>query len=319
MMGREAGSMARFREGSGELSWHLGESLNLFPRRTQEFQDLKRLIDKFVVPGFRPQPRPFRADSTLLTLGSCFAEELRNFLAEKQPGTRNIWVPSGLNNTYALRQFIDWCLTGERSEDAFWYDESETGKPVKWTPNEERESYRRTFEEAAGFVFTLGLAEVWADRQTGGVFWRGVPEGVFDPARHVYRTTSVEENGDNLSKIVHLIHEHLGTKEIVFTLSPVPLKATFKGQSCLTADCVSKSILRVALDGVMARRPAHVHYWPSFEMVRWLGGHLPYAVYGTDDGLSRHVSRQMVALIIESFVENFFEPATATTEEGASG
>lgn len=317
--GKEAGSLARFREDSGPVSWHLGETVNVFPRRTQDFQDLKALVDRFVVPGHRPHPRPFRSNSKLLTLGSCFAEEIRDFLAEKQPATQNIWVPSGLNNTYALRQFIEWCLTGNRSEDAFWYDQSGSGKPVKWTPSEEREGYRRTFETAAGFVFTLGLAEVWADRHTGGVFWRGVPEGIFDSSRHVYRTTSVDENADNLSRIVRLIHEHLGARDIVFTLSPVPLKATFKDESCITADCVSKSILRVALDAVMARRLDRVHYWPSFEIVRWLGGHLPFAVYGTDDALSRHVSRRMVALIIESFVESFFEAEPAAAEEGSSG
>src|SRR5437667_96284 len=81
--GREAGSLARFREDSGPVSWHLGETVNVFPRRTQDFQDLKALVDRFVVPGHRPHPRPFRSNSKLLTLGSCFAEEIRDFLAEK--------------------------------------------------------------------------------------------------------------------------------------------------------------------------------------------------------------------------------------------
>ena len=71
-----------------------------------------------------------------------------------------------------------------------------TGEIEEWKPEEERAGYHDLFAEAGAFVFTFGLAEVWQDRETGGVFWRGVPDSIFDSDRHVFRLTTVEENAD---------------------------------------------------------------------------------------------------------------------------
>ncbi|MBT6117971.1 MAG: hypothetical protein HOH66_08895 [Rhodospirillaceae bacterium] len=263
-------------------------------------------LERHVLKGWLPETPPFGPDSELLTLGSCFAEELRKYLAEKRRLSRLIFVPPGLNNTFALRQFIAWSLTGEAATEAYWYDERDGGGALKWTPDQERESYGRIFRAAGGFVLTIGLAEVWEDIETGGVFWRGVPKSQFDEARHRCRVSTVEENAANLRAILSLLRTHCGDAPIVLTLSPVPLKATFGDRSCITADCVSKSILRVAIDQVMADGLPGVHYWPSFEIVKWLGCHLPRAMYG-DDGNPRHVSRDTVAMILDAFLRHYFK------------
>jgi GSCFA family len=165
--------------------------------------------------------------------------------------------------------------------------------------------------EAGAFVFTLGLAEVWQDRETGGVFWRGVPEEIFDAQRHVFRLSTVEENEANIVEIVRLIRSENPSAPILLTLSPVPLAATFRDISCITADCVSKSVLRIALDRVLERGLGGVYYWPSFEVVRWGGAHLPWRAYGLDDRNPRHVSRYLVREIIDAFVDSFYVPAAA--------
>ena len=126
------------------------------------------------------------------------------------------------------------------------------------------------FEATRVFVITLGLAEVWYQRrraeggaEAGGkaragaeeeqeeqeeeVLWRAVPSDRFDPRRHGFRVSSVGENLRNLRAIVALIRAHVPAAVVVFTLSPVPLSATFRGVSCVTANAVSKSILRVAV------------------------------------------------------------------------
>lgn len=43
---------------------------------------------------------------------------------------------------------------------------------MKWTPEGEQARYREVFERADGLVLTVGLAEVWEDKESGGVFWR---------------------------------------------------------------------------------------------------------------------------------------------------
>ena len=47
------------------------------------------------------------------------------------------------------------------------------------------------------------------------------------------------------------MRRHNPRAHIVFTLSPVPLNATFRGVSCVSANSVSKAILRVAVDELL--------------------------------------------------------------------
>jgi hypothetical protein len=179
---------------------------------------------------------------------------------------------------------------------------------VEWTPDYKRKSYAEFFSGIGAFVFTIGLAEVWQDRETGGVFWRGIPDDIFDANRHIFRLTTVDENAQNLARMIEIIRKLNPTAPIVLTLSPVPLMATFRDISCLTADCVSKSVLRVALDQVMSTKPANVYYWPSFEIVKWVGANLPSASYGRK-GEARAIHRPLVELIMDEFVEAFYTPA----------
>jgi len=75
---------------------------------------------------------------------------------------------------------------------------------------------------------------------------------------------------------------------------------------------VSKTTLRAALHEVMQEsRPEEVYYWPSFEIVRWLGGHTTLPAFGTDDAVSRHVSNWMVEVIVDRFSRHLFGAPTS--------
>jgi hypothetical protein len=299
----------RRRESYAEHRWHLMD-VNKYPNEQDVFDgDLSRLIADYIIPGHVPAEPLLGADDKVVTLGSCFARELRKYLTEGGFESGNFWVPEGLNNTYAILDFVSWIVTGEETGGGFRYDRLESGEIAEWKPEQERSEYLDAVANAGAFVFTFGLAEVWEDRETGGVFWRGVPESIFDADRHVFRLTSVEENETNIARMIELVRSVNASAPIVLTLSPVPLGATFRGISCMTADCVSKSTLRVALDRVMATEPSDVYYWPSFEVVRWAGAHLQWRAYGIPDDRPHHVSRYLVAKIIDAFVEAFYTPA----------
>ena len=255
----------------------------------------------------------------MITLGSCFARELLRFLTKAGVASKRLWIPSGLNNTYAIRDFFSWCATGEETGTGFRYDRLESGEIREWKPEAERQVYARAFAEAGAFVFTLGLAEVWEDRDTGGVFWRGVPEEIFDSGRHVFRLTTVDENAANIRRIIELVRRLNADAPIVVTLSPVPLMATFRDVSCMTADCVSKSVLRVAIDQVMTEAPRGVYYWPSFEAVRWAGDHLPWPAYGLHNRKPRDPSQRLVGEIIDAFIEAFYTPAAVAELRAKTG
>ena len=244
----------------------------------------------------------------MITVGSCFAAELRRYLGIAGFGTGGFHVPASLNNTFAILDFVTWCVTGELTESAYRYERGDDGEIREWTPAAERELYRSQIEEAGAFVFTLGLAEVWRDSATGGVFWRGVPERVFVQGRHVFARTGVEENAANVSRIVELIRSVNAEAPIVLTLSPIPLRATFEGGSVVTADCVSKSTLRLAIDRVLAERREGVYYWPAFELVKWGGPVFDWRAYRPD---SRHPLPYLVYCILDAFVETFYGPDEA--------
>jgi hypothetical protein len=98
-----------------------------------------------------------------------------------------MWIPEGLNNTYALRQFIQWCVSGTLSDDSYWYDEDDDKGAHKWTPSHEQERYRALFREASGFVITVGWRRCGRIARPGGVFWRGVPKSKYDAERYELR------------------------------------------------------------------------------------------------------------------------------------
>jgi hypothetical protein len=322
--GVELGSLPAKHVRGADYSWMQGSSWHssgarLFPRRQDPFEgDLPELIRRWIVPGHAPAAGMLSAGDNVITLGSCFARELRDYLGARGFSAGNFWIPAGLNNTFAILDFVSWCVTGQETGRGYRYDRTDEGEIREWKPEAERDQYIAGMRAAGAFVFTLGLAEVWQDSETGEVFWRGVPKEIYKANRHVFRLTTVEENEANIARIVELVRTVNPTAPIILTLSPVPLQATFREISCLTADCVSKSVLRVALDGVMSRELENVYYWPSFEIVRWLGAHVPWRAYGTDDGKPRNVTRYLVAHIIDTFIEAFFTPA-AVAELRARG
>ena len=299
--------------------WHaLGAKL--YPSDQALFEgDLRELIQEQVAHGWAPEEPFLETTDSVFALGSCFARELLRYLTRAGVASKRLWIPSGLNNTFAILDFFSWCATGEETGKGFRYDRLESGEIREWKPETERQGYAAAFAEAGAFVFTFGLAEVWEDRETGGVFWRGVPEEVFDSGRHVFRLSTVEENAANIRRIVELVRQLNKRAPIVLTLSPVPLMATFRDVSCMTADCVSKSVLRVALDQVMAESRPEVYYWPSFEVVRWAGGHLPWPAYGLHNRKPRDVSQRLVGEIIAAFIEAFYTPAAVAELRARTG
>ena len=124
--------------------------------------------------------------------------------------------------------------------------------------------------------------------------------------KHKCVSSTVQENVDNMKRIVELIKTYAGAdKTVIFTLSPVPLNATFSDRPTMVSDCVSKSILRVSLDQFFSENKYNnIYYWPSFEMVRWVGAHTDIPTL-FEDNTTRHVNNDIVKIIIENFVAKF--------------
>jgi hypothetical protein len=282
-------------------TWFRGEHTNFNPT-------IARLLEveaaqKFVLHGWVP-PAPLITPATQITaFGSCFAANISNWLSKrnfrvlnKDEAAKNAYVVTcgeGMVNSFVIRQQFEWAWENKTFEGALWhgYKAEEYG----YDPGVQAET-KRIFDATDVFILTFGLSEVWYDEPTGNVFWRTIPKDAYDPARHKFRVSTVGENKDNLRAIYALIRKHRPDAKIIFTLSPIPLIATFRDNACLTSNAVSKAVLRVAIDEVVRETAGEgvLHYWPSYELVTDVF-HLPYKAD------RRHVQEPVLDYIMTLF------------------
>jgi tetratricopeptide (TPR) repeat protein len=280
-----------------------------FPPSLSQLGDMRSAFERHVLAGMA-FPRALTRASRVVTLGSCFAANIARALRDKGFHAYNNEIGETINSTTANRAYIDWVLQRPGNPDS-----DEVARTIRGDPKQNR----RAIEEADLFVYTVGVAPCFFDRVTGRL--RLPSDESFNFRRLAqectFRTTTVEENAEHLAAIADTLSAVRPDAPIVLTLSPVPLAASFEYPSAFVADTVSKSTLRVAIDQVMRSGRRNLHYWPAFEAVRWLGAYLP-GFYGAQDGSTRHVSQQVVAMITDAFIDRFREEE-ATAETAISG
>jgi hypothetical protein len=121
-------------------------------------------------------------------------------------------------------------------------------------------------------------------------------------------TIEVEKYVTKLIKEIRKVNPAL---PIVLTVSPVPIYRSFLAPSAFVDDCVSKCMLRGAVQQIQSKNSS-IYYWPTFELFRWVGSHFGSA-YGADDGLPRHPNKHLVHLATTAFKEAFFRLDSSTT------
>lgn len=284
------------------LAYYTGDGVNYWP--DQATMAVPQAFEAVVVQGWEP-PAPFITPETQVsTFGSCFALRITEHLIQKgykankassDQDAQFVFMSNwgaGLNNTFTLEQQFRYAFTDWVPAPTQWLDRD--GNPVdgaRW-----KTELTAFFHKTEVFILTLGLAEIWRDTVTGEAMWGTTLQKDYEAGRHVFGVTSVEDNYRNLQSIVRMVKEHRPGAKIIFTLSPVPLLATFRKVSCVTANEVSKSILRVAVDMLMRDEHPDVFYFPGYEMVRVLSKD-PYHPDG------RHVAPRFVGPLVNSFLD----------------
>jgi hypothetical protein len=263
-----------FERRKSHRSWFRGDSVNFNPAGA-DLIDPARVAD-YVLHGWRPAAPVIGPQTQVTAFGSCFAGHVSEWLSRrnyrvlnKAEGVRPSYVVEwgeGMVNSFVIRQQFEWAWENRTFDQPLWhgYDAEAYGYREDF-----RQNTKALFDATDVFILTFGLSEVWYDEPTGNVFWRTIPKRRYDPARHRFRVSTVDENRDNIRAIYDLIRRHRPDARIIVTLSPVPLIATFRDVSCITANSVSKAVLRVAIDEVL-RAVGHegvLHYWPSYEIV----------------------------------------------------
>ena len=287
-------------------SWYRGPNTNFIPnkRRVRE----ENGFDRFILKGWAPEKPFITKDHMITSFGSCFAIHITRHLANlgfsvpiRNPKISDSYVVTfgeGLVNTFAIRQQMEWGFGEKKFEDQLWFGKN---KEVVGVDENVRKQTEELFHGTDVFIFTLGLSEIWYNKQNGEALWGSVPSDIYDEETYGFRVSTVEENRENLIAIREVIRKYRPDAKVIVTLSPVPLMATFRPVSCLTASSVSKAVLRVAIDEFIRSQPEgqqDTFYYPSYEGI----------LNCFDDPFkddNRHPKDENIARILGKFTEHY--------------
>ncbi|SFI57798.1 GSCFA domain-containing protein [Nitrosomonas sp. Nm34] len=272
------------------------------------------------------------------TMGSCFAQHLAKHIrasglnyyvpesapvgmSEQEATQKNYGVFSArYGNVYTVRQAVQlferafeefspidgiWKRNG-RFVDAFRPQIEPDGygsiDEVKRDVANHLNCVRDVFKKADWFIFTLGLTEAWRSRLDGAIYPTapGVAGGEFDSSKHEFVNFTCDEVQADLCLLIEKIRSVNPDVQILLTVSPVPLIATYENRHVWVSTTYSKAALRVAAD-VAERSYKNVIYFPSYEIITSpaAGGR-----YYADD--LRQVTEIGVKHVMRMFSKHFF-------------
>lgn len=262
-------------------TWYKGDHYLPYPRDRQ-------ITLGDILSQSAERPRFISRETKVLAMGSCFAEHFVAFLARH---AYNRWqlppephspvqedllvaIPSGFENIFTITQQLRWAFEEFTPQSNLWFTKD---KRTYEATEDRREKVNRGFREADVFILTLGLSEVWFDQVENEPMWRTIPLRYYEPGRHVCRAVTVAETLQSLIELNGIVERFLPAKRIVLTLSPIPLTGTFRNQSVIAANQVSKAVLRAALDQFLSdpqiAGSGRYFYFPSYEIVFHLTDH----------------------------------------------
>lgn len=231
---------------------------------------------------------PLVTKTTKVTsLGSCFADHIRMFLKDggynyvvTEPNDQGSSANWGrVYNPVTFQQIIDYCNDSTWCpNDRWWFDsQGQTLDPYRAISAYEdtvtaendfqkhRVLAREVFAKSDVVMITYGLAEVWESIIDNYVF-HSRPTS-FDSTKHRFRVLEYPECLQAIESAcagIRLINPH---STIIMTVSPVPLRATFRSDvPPVTANAYSKAVLLASVQTAV-QKIANAFYFPSYEIV----------------------------------------------------
>lgn len=261
--------------------------------------------------------------------GSCFAFEIAHELQRNNFNyvitEPHINSKNGLSNSCArwgtifnspsFKQLVERAFNVKNTPQILW-TQNRNGKTLFFDPfrediffesvkeyeqdlNKHIPLLREALLKVRVFVITLGVNEVWSLKSDGSVFaiapWKLAPNLVES------RVLSVEENLNELQSMLDLWRKFNPEIQLIVSVSPVPLHATFRGNDhhVVTANAHSKATLRVVAEEFVKRNHG-VYYFPSYETVT-------NCTENAWDADQRHVSRIAVKNVMDLFKVMFIK------------
>ncbi len=282
-------------------------------------------VDPVTTPPFQLGP-----DDLIATAGSCFAQHIARTLkdlgfryleTETGPVERSFGVFSArFGNLYTTRQLLQlfqrayglyapadavWNLPDGRFVDPFRPQVEPGGYATAQEVAADRERHlaavREMFEACDVFIFTLGLTEGWRAKLDGAVFplAPGVAGAPADMDQYEFHNFTAAETTADLKTFIRYLRMVNENVRLIFTVSPVPLMATYEPRHVLVSTIYSKSVLRVAAEDVVRDTP-DAAYYPSYEIIT--GHHTGYRYFADD---LRSVTNEGVDRAMSLFTKHF--------------
>tara|TARA_Y100001935_G_scaffold21424_1_gene15654 strand:- start:1162 stop:2070 length:909 start_codon:yes stop_codon:yes gene_type:complete len=281
------------------------------------------------LPPVLPESKFITKDTKVCAMGSCFADEMGWWLRSKGVNVGDHGEVDDLQHllykwgTFFNPKNLSDCLdkvindSWETKDEHFAFIEKEDTfynlfmkvrgnsndlKVVKSKLKEVEEYWKNWLEQSDVIIITLGLIEAWIDKGNGKAWQAFVGNPLsrksFDDLAQ-FKALSFDECLTEVRKSIDLVNSFGKEKNIIITLSPIPLEFTFRDQDIITANRVSKSTLRVVADQV-CQDYENAYYFPSFEIVMDCVG--PEAF--KED--LRHIKPEVFSgLIAPQFLESF--------------
>lgn len=299
-----------------------------YPGRGDARADAYPLIFPSVRPGFAIRP-----GSTVFTIGSCFARNVEEALLaagmrvptaafrapeEEAPGRSN-----RILNQYNPGTMLA-CVAGAGAQpdgrglysvpgglavDALLATGSRAvGLDRAMARRQEiSDLYRQGLAGARTVIVTLGLVECWYDLEDEIWLNEAPPARVLReaPGRFAFRRLDHAACRSLVFELLARLSDD-GARNIVLTVSPVPLQVTFSGGDAVTANAYSKALLRVVAEEAAAAF-AGVDYFPSYETVTTAG----LQAFGEDNV---HVRTKVVAEVVARMLAAYADGTIATPE-----
>ena len=293
-------------------------------------------LEPICLPEFTPG-FSFSPGEPVFTMGSCFARNVEIFLRARGfrvPGlefdlpreeiyTGTVTVPAVLNKYTPLSMLNEIEFVASDDSDGSKYlvdvgngmvldEQLHTDKPVTLARGLERRQQLRSFfrqclDDCRVVILTLGLAEAWWDSENE-VYLNETPNRLAiqrHPKRFFFEVLSPAKLIEGTERLVSAIY-NTGRKDkkMLLTVSPVPFVRSFSGNDALTANCYSKSALRVAAECVVRNNP-WIDYFPSYESVTLTNRERAW------EGDFIHVQSGMVAANVGRMIDAYSAAAVA--------
>lgn len=305
-----------------------------WPRRDDPANRFAHFADPSFKPRFRLEP-----GQRIFTIGSCFARGIEKTLASRGfdiptltlPVDKTGWSgdPATILNNYvppAIAPQIRWAFGMEEFDLDRHAVEVAPGRymdpqlTLGFRPVSAEALIKRRNDISAVYrnlansqvvLITLGLIEAWFDNRSGLYINCPPPKGVVrdDPSRFELHVLDYDDVTRSLTDLVDLLDRVCPRgHRIIFTVSPVPIQATFTTSDVAVANCYSKSVLRAAVEPFVADR-AHIEYFPSYESVVLTDRSVAFV----DDQV--HVQVAMVRFNVDRMINRYVETGDDTVAD----